>query len=62
MNQLDPVLPRARRVGYALVPSQATGQRLNIFPDELVWTDALLEERSGLELAAAPIVTDPGAS
>lgn len=41
---------------------EATGERVNIFPDEAVWTDALLdEERFGLELAAAPIFSESGA-
>ncbi len=37
-----------------------TGQRLNIFDDERIWTDASLDaERLILELPLTPIFTDP---
>jgi hypothetical protein len=40
----------------------ATNQRLNIFVDEPVWTDASLDaERLVLELPLAPIFGDPDA-
>ncbi len=41
---------------------EATGRVVNVFPDEMVWSDALLDgERFTIELAAAPIFTQLGA-
>ncbi len=39
----------------------ATGRRLNIFPDEPIWTGGELdEERLRLELPLTPIFSEPG--
>lgn len=52
---------REQRWAEALVAwMEGTGQQINIFPDEPVWTqDALDEERFVFELEMSPIFEDP---
>lgn len=62
MSHLDPVAPRVRRVVYPLASVGSAGHRLAGPPDQAVGTAAPSdEERLRLDLADAPISTEPGA-